>query len=87
MGCWGSSMTRKKYAYITGRENNRKFNGMIIREIESIMLEKQRYDFDFPDHAKMLSSQEIWHIAKSKVMEDLCLPDSFLEDNAIVDRA
>jgi hypothetical protein len=53
---------------------------MIIREIESVLLEKRRYDFDFPDNAKSLSSQEIWGIAKSRVMEELCLPDSFLQE-------
>jgi len=54
---------------------------MIIREIQSIILEKQRYDFDFPDHAKTLSSQQIWDIAKNKVLEDLCLPDSYPDGN------
>lgn len=58
----------------------RKFQGMIIREIESIMLEKRRYDVDFPGNVKMLSSNDIWNIARNKVMQELCVPDSFLHD-------
>ncbi len=60
--------------------DSRKFHGMIIREIESIMLEKRRYDVDFPNNAKSLSSSDIWNIARSKVMEELCVPDSYLQD-------
>jgi hypothetical protein len=58
----------------------RKFHGMIIREIESILLEKRRYDVDFPSSAKSLTSSEIWEIARNKVMQELCVPDSFLQD-------
>ena len=52
-------------------------NGMhvlIIEEMESMLLEKELYDMEYPDHVKAVSGKEMWEIARSKVLSKLTDP-------------
>ncbi len=61
-------------------DNNAQLSRLVLRELESIILSKDTYDRDFPDHAKCLSRSELWKISFNKVLERLCLPSSEAED-------
>lgn len=63
-------------------EPSRKLAGMIIQEMESMTFTKERYDLEFPDHAKDLARVEMWRIARSKVIEELCIPDPPPDENS-----
>jgi hypothetical protein len=63
-------------------EPSRKLAGMIIQEMEAMTFTKESYDLEFPDHAKDLPRVEMWGIARSKVIEELCTPDPCLEENS-----
>jgi hypothetical protein len=56
---------------------------LIRREMDSMMAGKERYDLDFPAHAKQLTRPEIRQMARKRVMHDLCLPDFGPEDTRL----
>jgi len=54
------------------RENNALIFAMVQRELESMTFRKERYDLNYPDHAKDLTKSEIRRLARHKVMHELC---------------
>ena len=55
-------------------ESNLHLSRLIHQEMESMFMAKERYDLDFPDHAKEISTTEMWQIARRKVLADLSEP-------------
>jgi hypothetical protein len=62
-------------------EANLKLAGMIFQEMEAMTFRKDRYDLEFPDHAKDFSRLEMWMIARGKVIHELCVPECIFDDN------
>jgi hypothetical protein len=58
------------------RERNRKLRRLIEREMESLKLNKEIYDSAHPNRSINLSDQELWRIARTKVIQKLCEPES-----------
>jgi hypothetical protein len=54
------------------RERNRKLRRLIERELESLKLNKEIYDSAHPNRSKNLSDDELWRIARTKVLQKLC---------------
>jgi hypothetical protein len=49
----------------------------LIREQMDLLLSaKEMYDRDYPQHFKPISSEELWRIARKRVMEIVCCPTS-----------
>ena len=47
----------------------------LIREQMDLLLSaKEMYDLDYPQHFKSISSEELWRIARKRVMERVCSP-------------
>lgn len=61
-------------------EANLQLAGMIFQEMEFMAFTKERFDLAFPEHAKDLSRPQMWTIARSKVVEQLCVPECIAED-------
>jgi len=76
-----TEMTAKNLITPLPYEANLKLAGMIFLEMEAMTFTKERYDLDFPDHAKDLSRLQMWTIARRKVVEQLCIPDCAAEDS------
>ena len=64
-------------------ETSRKLAGIIMQEMEAMTFTKERYDLEFPDHAKDLARVAMWGIARSKVIEELCTPDPSPDENSM----
>jgi hypothetical protein len=56
------------------REPNRKLRRLIQREMESLKLNKEIYDSAHPNRSKTVSDDELWRIARKKVLQKLCEP-------------
>ena len=47
----------------------------LIREQMDLLLSaKEMYDLDYPQHFKPISSEELWNMARERVMERVCCP-------------
>ncbi len=62
------------------RENNARLSEMVQREFELLNFKKERYDLNYPEHAKELTKSEIRQIAREKVTQDLCTLPSCPEE-------
>lgn len=49
---------------------------LIVQEMGSMIVYKEAYDLDYPEHSKSMSSLELWHIARKKVIQELATPCS-----------
>ena len=58
------------------REPNRKLRRLIQREMESLKLNKEVYDSAHPNRSKTFSDDELWRIARTKVLQKLCEPEN-----------
>jgi hypothetical protein len=72
---------KKDYIMIVGdlslqfsTESNLHLSRLIHQETESMFMSKERYDLDFPDHAKDISMTAMWQMARRKVLADLSEP-------------
>jgi len=58
------------------RERNRKLSRLIQREMESLKLNKEIYDSAHPNRSRNLSDDELWRMARTKVLQKLCEPEN-----------
>ena len=58
------------------RERNRKLSRLIQREMESLKLNKEIYDSAHPNQSRNFSDDELWRIARTKVLQKLCEPEN-----------
>ena len=58
------------------RETNRKLSRLIRREMESLKLNKEIYDSAHPNAQEHFSDDELWRIARTKVLRKLCEPEN-----------
>ena len=58
------------------REPNRKLRRLIEREMESLKLDKEIYDSAHPNRTRNLSDDQLWRIARTKVLQKLCEPEN-----------
>jgi hypothetical protein len=58
------------------RERNRKLRRLIERELEALKLNKEIYDSAHPNQSKNFSADELWRIARTKVLQKLCKPEN-----------
>lgn len=49
---------------------------VVNKELESLILSKEHYDADFPEHAKFLTKDDLWRMSYNKALEKLCMPPS-----------
>jgi hypothetical protein len=61
-------------------EANLRLAGMIFQEMEAMAFRKERYDLEFPDHAKDLTRLQMWTVARGKVIHELCMPECLFDD-------
>ncbi|MEW6350470.1 MAG: hypothetical protein AB1646_15510 [Thermodesulfobacteriota bacterium] len=54
------------------REIDPGLNAMILEEMKQLRAKKEEYDLDFPQHQRFISNWELWHIARKKIIEQLC---------------
>ena len=55
-------------------ESHPHLSRLIHQEMESMFMSKEKYDLTFPDHAKEISTHEMWKMARRKVLADLSEP-------------
>ena len=58
------------------KEPNRKLRRLIERELEALKLNKEIYDSAHPNRSRNLSDEELWRIARTKVIQKLSEPES-----------
>ena len=69
-------MCTKTFSSRISGQGRTMFSGLVATRMDSLLMEKCKYDAEFPDHIKPLSSPEMRHIARSAVVEELCTPPS-----------
>ncbi|MFC1834578.1 hypothetical protein ACFL2Q_07575 [Thermodesulfobacteriota bacterium] len=47
---------------------------LVLLELESMLLSKEQYDIDFPQHIRPLSLSDLWRLARSSTVEKLSAP-------------
>jgi hypothetical protein len=58
-----------------GRDSSQ-LNGLIRKELRRITATKESYDSEFPEHARCISPETLWRIARNMTLEGLCEPAS-----------
>jgi hypothetical protein len=56
------------------RETNARFDRLVTEELQSVIFDKERYDFQYPGHAIDLAGNRLRHIARERVLTRLCAP-------------
>lgn len=56
------------------RETNVQLSRLVQYELESVIYDKKRLDERFPLHAKDLTYDHLWAVARARVMVSLCEP-------------
>jgi hypothetical protein len=56
------------------RETNVRLSALIEEELESVLIQKERLDLSYPTHIKEMSSDQLWNIARARVIIRLCAP-------------
>jgi hypothetical protein len=64
-------------------EANLRLAGMIFQEMEAMTFRKERYDLEFPDHAKDLTRLQVWTVARGKVIHELCMPECLFDESTL----
>ena len=56
------------------QENDILLAELITQEMGSMIVYKEAYDLDYPQHRKNIAPAELWQIARRKVIEELAAP-------------
>lgn len=67
----------------TRADSNVRFAWLVEEEREHLTWKKAVFDWDYPDHAKSISFDELKEIARLKVMERLCMPPDTTEEGGV----
>ena len=56
------------------RETDIRLCTLIEEELEAVLFHKERLDLLYPKHAKELTSDQLWGIARARTIIKLCAP-------------
>lgn len=62
-------------------ETNVRFHRLVSDELESVLLDKQRYDHEYPGNVKEFSKEQLWNVARVRVLRRLCAPFCDADDD------
>ncbi len=68
---------------LSALEPNPRIFDLIVEEMESMMLEKEAIDLQYPQHSRDLSAAVLWSLARRKVISRLADPTYYEAPEAI----